>query len=100
MKRYFLTGLGALALGAVVMGVAAYPRPVLAGGTDSALKASLVDALADAQTMMLAQGPQDPSRTAASAPLANAPQTLTLDQAHAIALQNHPGIGAADYRVI
>ena len=28
------------------------------------------------------------------------PQTLTLEQAHSIALQNHPGIAAADYRAL
>jgi outer membrane protein len=36
----------------------------------------------------------------ASAALAqeSSPQTLTLEQAHALALRNHPGIAAADYR--
>jgi outer membrane protein len=97
MKRYLLTGLGAVALGG-----AAFPLAGLAGEPDPALRASLVDALPSvAQTMMLAQTPQNPSMTGTPAPApANASQTLTLDQAHAIALKNHPGIGAADYRAL
>lgn len=97
MKRYLLTGLGAVALGG-----AAFPQPLLAGEPNSALRASLVDALPSvAQTMMLAQTPQNPSVAATPAPAPeNASQTLTLDQAHAIALKNHPGIGAADYRAL
>ncbi|MDB6161017.1 MAG: Outer rane efflux protein [Gammaproteobacteria bacterium] len=97
MNRYVLTGLSALA-----MAGAAFPQPVLAGAPDSDLKAKLVDALPSvAQEMMLAQAPAESSMSPAPAPASGiAPQTLTLDQAHAIALKNHPGIGAADYRAL
>ena len=43
-----------------------------------------------AQTQTYARAPD-------SGESANAPQPLTLDQAHAIALKNHPGIAAANY---
>ena len=97
MKRDFLTRLGALAL----LG-GAFTQPVLAAGPQSALKTSLVDALPSvAQAMLLAQGPRDLPMKATPAPTpADASPTLTLDQAHAIALKNHPGIGAADFRAL
>ena len=97
MKRYVLTGLGAVALAG-----AAFSEPVLAADPDSDLKARLVDALPSvAQGMMLAQAPTEPSMNAPRVPASGSPpQTLTLDQAHAIALKNHPGIGAADYRAL
>jgi outer membrane protein len=96
MNRYLLTGLSAAALAG-----AAFPRPGLAAEPGSAaVRESLIDALPSvAQEMMLAQAAPASEVTATAAPGSGSPpQTLTLDQAHAIALQNHPGIGAADYR--
>ncbi|MGH8277256.1 MAG: TolC family protein, partial [Steroidobacteraceae bacterium] len=49
----------------------------------------------------VAQTLPGPSRMSTPAQAsASAPQTLTLEQAHAIALKNHPGIAAADYRAL
>ena len=70
---------------------------------------AIAQAVILAQAAPAAQTP--PAQTAASdsaAADANPPQTqtvgpsqsLTLDQAHAIALKNHPGIAAADYRAL
>jgi len=97
MKRYVLTGLGVIAVAGV-----AFSEPGLAADPDSELKARLVDALPSvAQEMMLAQTPAEYSMNAPPVPASGSPpQTLTLDQAHAIALKNHPGIGAADYRAL
>src|ERR1700730_8186272 len=97
MKRYVLTGLGAVALAG-----AAFSEPVLAADPDSDLKARLVDALPSvAQGMMLAQAPTEPSMNAPRVPASGSPpQTPPLDEAHAIALKNHPGIGAADHRAL
>jgi outer membrane protein len=97
MKRYLLTGLSAVALAAAGM-----PQPALAGNSDAALKANLLDALPSvAQAMVVAQAPQQSSPIPTVEPAAaGRSQTLTLDQAHAIALKNHPGIEAADYRAL
>ncbi|MDB6043859.1 MAG: Outer rane efflux protein [Gammaproteobacteria bacterium] len=52
-----------------------------------------------AVTLAQAQPGPVPMPTPAPAP-GSAPQPLTLEQAHAIALKNHPGIAAADYRAL
>src|SRR5579859_977417 len=68
---------------------------------DVSARASLIDALpAAAQAVVIAQTAPPPEKTGpdSAAPTDSASQTLTLEQAHAIALQNHPGIAAADYR--
>jgi outer membrane protein len=49
---------------------------------------------ADGARIQAASGVEGPQAAAPAQPT----QTLTLDQAHAIALANHPGIAAADYR--
>jgi outer membrane protein len=97
MKRYFLTRLSAVALAG-----AACTQRALAADSDPALRASLADALpAVAQAVVLAQAAAQPSANSMTAPSPEGPsQTLTLEQAHAIALKNHPGIAAADYRAL
>ncbi len=97
MKRYVLAGLGAVGVAGVALA-----EPGFAAGPDSQLKGRLVDALPSvAQQMLLATPPTQSAMNAAPPPaLGNPPQTLTLDQAHVIALKNHPGIGAADYRAL
>jgi outer membrane protein len=97
MKRFILSGLGAFAVAA-----AAAAQPTPAGEPDPALREALVDALPGvAQAALLAQTSAQPLPPAAPAPAnPEAMQTLTLEQAHAIALQHHPGIAAADYRAL
>jgi outer membrane protein len=95
MKRYRLIGLSAIALaGAGSSGAAA--------AADSTVKANLLDALPGvAQAVVLAQAsPQSPPSPAAEPSMAGPSPALTLDQAHAIALTNHPGIAAADFRAL
>jgi outer membrane protein len=84
------------------LAIAAFSDRTLAGDADSRPVASLAEALPSvAQAMTLAQAAPGPSPMATSAPApGSSPQTLTLDQAHAIALKNHPGIAAADYRAL
>jgi outer membrane protein len=93
------------ALGAFALAGAAAIQPVLAEDPDSALRANLVDALPGvARAIVLAQARPEPLVIAeASTVTAASPdsgQPLTLEQAHGIALKNHPGIGAADYRAL
>ena len=74
----------------------------LAEDADSRPAISLAEALpAVAQAMTLAQATPGATAMTTSAPASGSPaQTLTLDQAHSIALKNHPGIAAADYRAL
>jgi outer membrane protein len=73
---------------------------VLAQEPDAASRATLLAARSNvAQAMILAQVPSQPSAAGGQSPATAGPsQSLTLEQAHAIALQNHPGIVGADYR--
>jgi outer membrane protein len=67
----------------------------------SAGRAFAGDAMGVAQALTLAQAQPDASQPSASTPAPGPPsQPLTLEQAHAIALKNHPGIAAADYRAL
>jgi len=94
MNQHFLAGFGALAFAAALLSA-----PALAQGPDPGLRASLLAAPSRvAQAQMLAQVP---SGTPENAPAAPGPsQILTLEQAHAIALKNHPGIVGAAYRAL
>jgi len=51
-----------------------------------------------ARSMQFAQVSVPPNGSGPMAATATASQPLTLEQAHSIALKNHPGIAAADYR--
>ncbi len=97
MKRIIVTGLSAFAFAA-----AAVSQPSPAGESEPALKERLVEAPPSvAQAMLLAQASPQPLAPAAPAPGNPVPtQTLTLEEAHSIALQHHPGIAAADYRAL
>jgi outer membrane protein len=94
MKQIFLAGLGTFAV-AIVTNSAAAP----AQETDSALRASLLAARSDvARATVLAQAS---ATTAGQASTPTEPLgRLTLEQAHAIALRNHPGVVAAEYRAL
>lgn len=121
MTRHSLKILVGAAIGSVVLWQA-----TSAAEPDTALKERLADAVPGvAQAILLAQAPANGPLTGApvgspqSASSAAAPpqttdggtsaqlrdsdtpaQALTLEQAHAIALKNHPGIAAADYRAL
>jgi len=75
---------------------------VLAADAGSRTAAGFVEALPSvAQAITLAQAPPGSASMATPAPAPGSlPQTLTLDQAHSIALKSHPGIAAADYRAL
>lgn len=86
MKHHSSRRLGAAALVSIVLW-----QPVSAADSDTALRERLADAVPGvAQVMLLDRAPGSD----APAP------TLTLEQAHATALKNHPGIAAADYRAL
>jgi len=94
MKRNFPAALGAFAL---VMATNAAAAPDQEA--DAAIRARLLTAPADVARMtVLAQAPA----TGAGQPTtpAGPSQRLTLEEAHAIALKNHPGVVAADYRAL
>jgi outer membrane protein len=97
MRQHLLAGFGAFVVAATtVCGTAAAQES--AGPS----RASLMAARSSAVEAAL-QGPVLPaaSDTPGQAPAPSGPpQTLTLEQAHAIALQNHPGIVGADYRAL
>ncbi|MBS0422113.1 MAG: TolC family protein [Proteobacteria bacterium] len=94
MKQSVLAGLGA-----IVLVAAQSPQMAVAADANVATKDNLIAALPSvAQAVVLAQ---QSSAASAAEPQTTAPsQTLTLEQAHAIALKNHPGIAAADYRAL
>jgi outer membrane protein len=95
MKRNFLAGLGTLAILIATDSGAASPT----GGPDAVSRASLLAARSDvARQTVLAQV----SETAGgpSATPTGPSRRLTLEEAHAIALKNHPGVVAADYRAL
>jgi outer membrane protein len=54
---------------------------------------------AAARTVALAQANRAATSQPASSPT-SPPQTLTLDEAHELALKNHPAVAAADYRAL
>jgi len=89
----------------LLLSTAAATQPARAEGDSPARlsKSTLVDSLpAIAQATLLAQNLPPATETPARAANAtgNAPQALTLDLAHTIALKSHPGIAAADYRAL
>src|SRR5690348_12336327 len=97
MKRNVLAALGALLLTAAM-----FSGPVAAQELDPSLRARLMaDQSSVAQAVLQEPVPPAPSGVAGQAPPAAGPsQRLTLEQAHAIALRNHPGIVGADFRAL
>jgi outer membrane protein len=101
MKRTFVI----LCTGAVLVNVAA---PESASAADPASFTTLTDSHRDLDVTLAKAPPPaqmpEPGPPAAGpvarSPASTPPQTLTLEQAHAIALKNHPGIAAADYRAL
>jgi outer membrane protein len=92
MNRKSSTRLVICALLAVATGF----ESVSAQEPDPTLRARLLAAPASVvQAQMLAQVP---ANTGGAGREASAAQRLTLEQAHAIALKNHPGVVAADFR--
>jgi len=97
MKRHVL-----IALVAAASIIAAPFERAQAGDVTTLSRANLVEALPTvAHAVTLAEATVDSSAKSTLAPTPGSPpQTLTLDEAHAIALKNHPGIAAADYRAL
>jgi outer membrane protein len=97
MKQHFLAGFGVLAF---VAGT--FSGPVVAQELDAASRARLIAARSSvAQAMTLAQVPLESPGPGGQASVAAGPsQSLTLEQAHDIALKNHPGIVGAGYRAL
>jgi outer membrane protein len=101
MKRYLLI---TVAYGTLAIAASA-GRVVAAEATappHAPPRSNLVDALPKAaRAAILAQAQPGPGSMSAPTPApGSGPQPLTLEQAHAIALKNHPGIAAADYRAL
>lgn len=96
MKQYVLAGFGAIA---VVVGT--FSGPVAAQEPDAASRARLIATRSNVARAILAQGHAESPGAGgqASAPVGPS-QSLTLEQAHAIALKNHPGIVGAGYRAL
>jgi len=97
MKPNFLAGFGAL-----VFTAATFSGPAAAQELDPSLRARLLAARSSvAQAVLQEPVPPATSGAAGQAPTPeDPPQRLTLEQAHAIALRNHPGIVGADYRAL
>lgn len=94
MKRTLLAGLGALA---VLIGTASGAAPTQGPGAVS--RANLLAVRSDvAREAVLAQVAAITDGQSAT-PM-GPPRRLTLEEAHAIALKNHPGVVAAEYRAL
>jgi len=73
-----------------------------AADADATARVSFLAALPRAaESVALSEaGPAEAQQTAAGAAGSSAAQTLTLEQAHDLALKGHPGVAAANYRAL